>query len=59
MLEREARVTHLAFLKDVKLQQMSESQQETLLNNLRDLPFLEVCFIRLFVDLSPLTAPNL
>ena len=42
MLERASRVEHLRFLKDVKLQQMTESQQETLLHHLKDLPFLEV-----------------
>ncbi len=42
MLLRESRVIHLEFLKDVKLQQMPESQQETLLYHLKQLSFLEV-----------------
>lgn len=42
MLERQSRVIHLQFLKDVKLQQMTDSQQEMLLYHLKDLSFLEV-----------------
>ncbi len=53
MLSAASRVTHLQFLKDIKLQQMTEDQQNELLLHLRQLKFLPVSI------LSPSTLSSL